>query len=540
MKDWKMFFWWDRYLKIWSIAGIFLLLGIVLTMLHWRFRHYIVDDAYIHLRIARNYVTCGRPYYNCTAPVISSSSAFWTLLLYLGVYFPGSDAFKLALLCGFSLSGLITIFYLLVSAQLRKSSVFIVATTTAIVSAPVVAVSLQQMETNLAILLLFMGILAYGRGLSGLGLFLLGMSGCTRFELFIPWGLFCILTFKSVGVRSFVAIGISLIPALFIFAGMFYYTGSILPHSIVAKEIVYQVMPAEFFNVLKDNIAGTPKYAFGIFPQIAMGFLGIVLIAECVRVLINRRLDTVNLIPLAVGISGYVIGLLYLFKHVLLFPWYLPLIFTPLVFWAFSDGFTLASVHKVIGAAVISIPFLKAALFSMLAVWLPWEYPDLMRSARARQYLRVGEGLRQSCPTCTVMAPEIGAIGYAFKGKIIDACGLISPEALKYHPVPVPEGRLSSADGAVPHGLVEEFEPEVIVSLDRFMRDLRDTEIVKKYLVFTISPFLDDDLKYIPGGHIWGSRHLLILLHREKVNEQIYERLLGFLPELRLYRTSAE
>jgi hypothetical protein len=266
-----------------------------------------------------------------------------------------------------------------------------------------------------------------------------------------------------------------------------------------------------------------------------MAILGIVLTCE----LMGKTQTTMVLTRLALGISGYSIGLLYLAKHVLLFPWYLPLIFTPITYWALSDGFKKTNLHKVAGALIISFPFLRAAIISIIAVWDPSQYPDLMRSARARQYLRVGEALNQSCPSCTVLAPEIGALGYKFKGKIIDACGLISPEALKYHPIPVPEGRLSSADGAVPHGLAEEFEPEVIVSLDRFMRDMNHSQIMEKYFVFTIPPFLADDLKYIPGGHIWGSKHLLILLHREKVNQNTYERLLEMLPEIAPYQKSS-
>jgi hypothetical protein len=36
----------------------------------------------------------------------------------------------------------------------------------------------------------------------------------------------------------------------------------------------------------------------------------------------------------------------------------------------------------------------------------------------------------------TVAAPEIGALGYYWKGRVLDACGLVSPEALPFLPVP--------------------------------------------------------------------------------------------------------
>jgi hypothetical protein len=521
----------------WTFPSFFLL-GILLTWLHWSFRAYIVDDAYIHFRIAANYFTCGRPYYDCTVPVIASSSPLWTLLLYLGAYLPGSDSFKLALLCGWTLSGTIVVVYYLLHSQPKSLSRLTTAVITVIITAPAIYISLQGMETNLAVLLLFSGALAYSQGSLGLGLFLLGLSACTRFELFVAWGIFSVGVFIRLGVRSLLLIGISLIPALLIFTGMFYYTGAILPTSMVAKEIVYQIMPDTFFDVLKDNITGTKEYAFGIIPQLTMALLGSVLIYEGIGVLRNRAAFSAIPAPLALGISGYSIGLLYLAKHVLLFPWYLPLVFTPIGYWALSYGINMRGFHKITGAAIILFPFLKAAIVSVLAVWQPALYPDLMRSARSRQYLRVGDALNKSCPDCTLLAPEIGALGYTFKGKIIDACGLISPEALKYHPIPVPEGRLSPADGAIPHGLVDEFEPEIIVSLDRFTRDLIHRKTWEKYHAFTIPPFLAEDLMYIPGGHIWGSKHLLILLHRNKVTQATYEYLRTLLPEIELYQNS--
>ncbi len=46
-----------------------------------RMMPFAFDDAYIHFRIAENFARLGRPYYNPTEPVFTTSSFIWTCLL---------------------------------------------------------------------------------------------------------------------------------------------------------------------------------------------------------------------------------------------------------------------------------------------------------------------------------------------------------------------------------------------------------------------------------------------------------------------------
>ena len=53
----------------------------------------------------------------------------------------------------------------------------------------------------------------------------------------------------------------------------------------------------------------------------------------------------------------------------------------------------------------------------------------------------------------TVAAPEIGALGYYWKGRVLDACGLVSPEALPFLPVRGSLSAPAAGSGRLPpHG----------------------------------------------------------------------------------------
>jgi hypothetical protein len=45
-------------------------------------------------------------------------------------------------------------------------------------------------------------------------------------------------------------------------------------------------------------------------------------------------------------------------------------------------------------------------------------------------YLEIGSRLGRIAPNCTVAATEIGAVGYAYPGRILDLVGLVSPEVI--------------------------------------------------------------------------------------------------------------
>src|SRR5512141_500160 len=58
-----------------------LLIFAVLLVPHIALRNYVFDDTYIQLRIARNLIEHGQPYFNPGEAVNGSSSPVWTVIV---------------------------------------------------------------------------------------------------------------------------------------------------------------------------------------------------------------------------------------------------------------------------------------------------------------------------------------------------------------------------------------------------------------------------------------------------------------------------
>ncbi|MBN9388370.1 MAG: hypothetical protein J0I20_09990 [Chloroflexi bacterium] len=82
-----------------------------------------------------------------------------------------------------------------------------------------------------------------------------------------------------------------------------------------------------------------------------------------------------------------------------------------------------------------------------------------------------------------IAAPEIGELGYFTKARIMDTVGLVSPEVLKFYPVPVSE---QFAGNTIPTNLIIEYQPDYVVGVDIFMRNslLKSLDFLKDYTLF--------------------------------------------------------
>jgi hypothetical protein len=94
--------------------------------------------------------------------------------------------------------------------------------------------------------------------------------------------------------------------------------------------------------------------------------------------------------------------------------------------------------------------------------------PRIARTEREDLYRRAAEFLRpQLAPGDVVAASEIGALGYYCDCRILDTAGLVSPEAVRYYPLP--DG-LYAVNYAVAPDLIRDEAPAYLVSLDVFVR----------------------------------------------------------------------
>ena len=219
----------------------------------------------------------------------------------------------------------------------------------------------------------------------------------------------------------------------------------------------------------------------------------------------DRRWVAVFAAPVLFGGAYTVVGM----RGSVLAEWYLvplaPLFFLGIfaglagVCQAFPDRMATPAMMAVSGMLLIAqLAGLNTAVSSGKNVLVPrvvWtEREDLYR--RAAKFLE--PRLR---PSDVVAAPEIGALGYYCDCRILDTVGLISPEAVKYYPLPA---KMYAVNYAVPPDLIRDQKPTYLVSLDVFTRRSLDA-----------APWFSQEYRLVEQAvtGVFGSRSLLIF-HR--------------------------
>jgi len=189
------------------------------------------------------------------------------------------------------------------------------------------------------------------------------------------------------------------------------------------------------------------------------------------------------------GLFSAALLVAYTAKRTAMFQWYWPVVSLPSGLAAAATGLRLWSskrtapnVHKSVrvwaGLAVacvcsVSLPAAARAANAVLnaARDRPERSATLEASLRLRPYFAIADHLFQVCPSGTLMTSEIGAVGWNFRGKLVDGLGLVSPEVLKYHPMRVPEQRAKEDAGGIPAQAVADLQPDYVVGMEIFLTD---------------------------------------------------------------------
>lgn len=109
--------------------------------------------------------------------------------------------------------------------------------------------------------------------------------------------------------------------------------------------------------------------------------------------------------------------------------------------------------------------------------WLTMREP--LPDVRAPSYSKVAEVLNSLDTTATIGCTEIGIIGFHYEGRIFDAYGLVSPEALNVLQ-PNVLAALPAGCRAFPVNTFTANKPELIVSYGMFMGDIT-ADFMKRY-----------------------------------------------------------
>jgi len=350
----------------------------------------------------------------------------------------------------------------------------------------VVAVSLGGMET-MAFVALAMASLASGfRGRGTTAGALAGLALLARPEgLILPPAL--VLALLPRGGRPVIraALAFLAVAALWVLPATAWF-GTPVPHSVLAKaRPLYPLPPLGSLSLFSW---WTGRWAFGGLGE-SLGhlrMLPVILLAIGAAVPWLAQPPGGDRAGWAIpGAFGALVAF-YGLGNPLPFEWYWPCL------WAFLLVLLVTGLPALV-PGLVSRASLQATLTGLVAAWLllvtavPWsrscddgppdqDLPPASQVAcdptrlRILAYREAARRIaREALPGETVSGPEIGALGYFYPGKVIDACGLVSPEALPFLPVP-PDQRASPIDGAISTDFVRALEPDWVVFIPFFAK----------------------------------------------------------------------
>jgi hypothetical protein len=165
------------------------------------------------------------------------------------------------------------------------------------------------------------------------------------------------------------------------------------------------------------------------------------------------------------------------------------------------------------------LPISNLFLYSYAAFISPLVLPTVCGEIRVQRYLQVGDYLYGLFPGAKLLSSEIGGLGYSFAGEIIDAAGLVTPSALKYHPMKIPEQRSSGRIGGIPAKLVGDISPDLIVSYPTFVQEFDHSPYVNAYTKISVPAFTKDSQEKTSCTELWGDDDLYIYIRNDIVTD---------------------
>jgi len=223
---------------------------------------------------------------------------------------------------------------------------------------------------------------------------------------------------------------------------------------------------------------------------------------------------------------------LYIWKHALMFEWYIPIYMIPLTVTTFASAGTFQKLEikpiTIVLTFFLLVSFVSFGQTTDASINSPSRFSLFESGSRVKAYKKVASVLYREYPNATLLSAEIGGLGYEFRGKILDAAGLASPEVLKYHPLNIPEERERGDLGAIPPNFVDVKQPEIIVSYDEFDVAFLKSQISARYNIVVFPAYFPEDEKYAVKDTIWASKYLHVYIRKDL---PLSKKIIGLLNE---------
>lgn len=403
--------------------------------LMWPVRGYLTDDTFIHLQYARHLAEGKGFVFNHDEHVYGSTSPLWVALIADGMAV-GLDGLLVARALGaIATLGSVVLFMMLMRRNLRMPVLRGLATIVWAAHPWMIRWSLSGMETPLAVGLVLAGFVAFTDGRqwgsrpvrTGA---LWALAALTRPEavfLLLLWFVFLVIdTDSREGVRRLIA-G-SLPPALIyggwlLFARLYF--GTFWPNTLAAKTAGGVGWDYVFDTLTRQvKILGASDAVLGGALVAALVFGG--------RRMWPSRPAAQRLLP---WVWVFALPVLYVMRGVPVLSRYLVPLMPVLAWLAWRAVERWWAGEEPVpeqrrGAAVLGVALAALALVQGLLLY---------NNAVRPQVTSFSAGLRQSLvpwgkwfaenarPNATIAAPDIGALGYYSRRRVLDLAGLVSP-----------------------------------------------------------------------------------------------------------------
>ena len=445
------------------------------------------DDSYIDFRYIRNWVNGISFDYNPGEKVIGFTSHIHLILLYfLCSIFRSTDVALVSQMINavFQMVNAVIIYFFAFDLFSKRS-----AAAAAIFVYAFDPYGIQQTifgkETHILVTFLILSIWAMHHKRQGAVAWLTSIMPFIRPEAVIWWAVSLIWSFRE-NRRKLV--GAYIFPGLAVLAivlALYLAFGTVIPHGMVGKFKMFYPMPPAFMFLNTVWMIGTriflPRFYLdvaGIAYFLAATITGLVTIIVSFKVF---KLTVVRYYMAAVIVFMVVFGI----KNPAPFGWYhcwyslIPVFFAALVFPLCLESITDSKrpMSKRVVALVSIVALLMVQLIqqftrpeaNLTAVTFAWnnEFKRLAQFGEALEVMKKYPGWEKA----TIGAPEIGYLGYKHPGKILDFCGLLSPEVVRFGRLPDShqgKGEVLEVNPAI----VEALKPEYIITLESFGREL--------------------------------------------------------------------
>jgi hypothetical protein len=496
-------------------------LAIFLIFIHIRLYQYAFDDAFIHFRIARNLFETGKPYFNVNEAVKVSTSSGWviflTILFSILHLFNFEDGLPMLVCITNALATLGGLFvYGKIIGRLSKNQPSFLTTILfyAAYIALVIPSSIGLMEIPFGLFIVGLGIYCLLSDKTG-GFILLAVAAYLRLEFAIVLVLVMILSMRNLRLRNMLAFSLVGVAPFLIFDLYSFHT--FIPESIIAKSIVYLTTWEQtagnilFFSF--PTIFGDKNNVFLVSAGIL--FLSILFLAG--QSAVREWRSHANVWPLFFWAWGMLIMAGYVLGHAFMFDWYFPLYTVPILvafFLSLNDAQRPQRnfMNDLLAlVALISIVSISQTIFA--SVSNPNTFSLFAGGSRVKTYLQLGETLYKEYPNAALLSPEIGGLGYSFRGQILDPLGLASPEALQF--------QTRQEAGAIPPAYVRKKMPEIIISYDIFAQSLLHNELIAQYQTVQFPAYLPSDALYSKDKTMFGSEYLRVYIRKDLLSPSL-------------------